>query len=114
MTASSKNTPRFSVVTTAPPDSILGLNEAFAADTHPEKMNLSVGVYKDASGQTPVLRCVKTAEQRLVDDEKTKGYLPIDGQVDYRDHVRRLVFGDSVDASRSRRFADPRRDRCAA
>ncbi|TWU57772.1 amino acid aminotransferase [Rubripirellula reticaptiva] len=100
MTESSKIPPRFSVVATAPPDSILGLNEAFAADTNPEKMNLSVGVYKDVSGQTPVLRCVKAAEQRLVDGEKTKGYLPIDGQADYRTHVRKLVFGDTIDASR--------------
>ncbi|MGB7326159.1 MAG: amino acid aminotransferase [Rubripirellula sp.] len=100
MTESSKIPPRFSVVATAPPDSILGLNEAFAADKNPEKMNLSVGVYKDVSGQTPVLRCVKAAEQRLVDGEKTKGYLPIDGQADYRNHVRKLVLGDTVDASR--------------
>ncbi|WP_146454053.1 amino acid aminotransferase [Rubripirellula tenax] len=100
MTATSKRPPRFATVATAPPDSILGLNEAFAADANPKKMNLSVGVYKDASGQTPVLRCVKAAEQRLVDGEKTKGYLPIDGQPDYRDHVRRLVFADSIDASR--------------
>ncbi len=63
-------------------------------------MNLSVGVYKDASGQTPVLRCVKEAERRLIDGELTKGYLPIDGLADYRNDVRKLVFGDSVDADR--------------
>ncbi len=100
MTATSKKTVRFIGIPTAPPDAILGLNEAFAADSNPEKMNLSVGVYKDASGQTPVLACVKVAEMRLVDGEKTKGYLPIDGQADYRLHVRDLVFGDCVDPSR--------------
>jgi aspartate/tyrosine/aromatic aminotransferase len=100
MTATSKTAHRFADIATAPPDAILGLTEAFVADSNPNKMNLAVGVYKDASGQTPVLRCVKEAEQRLVDDEPTKGYLPIDGIADYRNHVRELIFGDSVDASR--------------
>ncbi len=90
----------FSDLATAPPDAILGITEAFVADPNPHKMNLSVGVYKDASGQTPVLACVKEAERRLLDSETTKGYLPIDGQVDYRDQVRGLVFGDRIDPSR--------------
>ena len=98
------NTPQphshFGGLSTAPPDAILGLTESYAADTNPAKMNLSVGVYKDASGQTPVLRCVKEAEQRLVDTEATKGYLPIDGGPDYRNHVRSLIFGDAVSADR--------------
>lgn len=93
-------TSRFSTIATAPPDAILGLTEAFVADNNPDKMNLSVGVYKDASGLTPVLNCVKEAERRLVENEKSKGYLPIDGLPDYRKHVRSLVFGDSIDASR--------------
>lgn len=98
--ASSKTRHRFSDVQTAPPDAILGLTEAFLADTNPNKMNLSVGVYKDASGQTPILDCVKQAERRLLDTETTKGYLPINGIPDYRDAVRNLVFGQSFDASR--------------
>ena len=84
----------------AAPDAILGLTEAYVADSNPDKMNLAVGVYKDASGQTPVLKCVKEAERRLIDSETTKGYLPIDGPADYRDHVRKLMFGDSIDHSR--------------
>ncbi|QDT07683.1 Aspartate aminotransferase [Rubripirellula lacrimiformis] len=100
MTATSKPSSRFIGITTAPPDAILGLTEAFAADTNPQKMNLSVGVYKDASGQTPVLKCVKAAEKWLVENEKTKGYLPIDGQADYRRHVRNLIFGDCVESDR--------------
>ncbi|TWU34448.1 amino acid aminotransferase [Novipirellula artificiosorum] len=103
MTASAKNTPasqRLASVSTAPPDSILGLTEAFLADTNPNKMNLSVGVYKDASGKTPILECVKEAERRLIDDESTKGYLGIDGLPAYREHVRQLVFGDRVEADR--------------
>jgi len=83
-------------VATAPPDAILGLTEAFQSDPNPAKMNLSVGVYKDASGQTPILKSVKKAEQVLIETEKTKGYLPIDGQPDYRQHVAKLVFTGSI------------------
>ncbi len=100
MTATSNPSLRFSDIPTAAPDPILGLSDAFAADKNPNKMNLSVGVYKDASGQTPVLRSVKEAEKRLVDGEKTKGYLPIEGHADYRNHVRDLVFGDAIEADR--------------
>ena len=63
----------------APPDSILGLTDAFKKDTNPNKINLSVGVYKDASGATPILRCVKEAERRMLEQEQSKGYLGIDG-----------------------------------
>lgn len=91
---------RFSVVNPAPPDAILGLTEAFQADTRASKMNLSVGVYKDESGKTPILQCVKDAEQKLLSDESSKGYLSIDGLPDYREHVRNLVFGDKVPADR--------------
>ncbi|MCG8651687.1 MAG: aspartate/tyrosine/aromatic aminotransferase [Pirellulales bacterium] len=102
MTASadSKTDQHFGNLTTAPPDAILGLTEAFVADPHPNKMNLSVGVYKDATGQTPILKCVKEAEKRLVESEATKGYLPIDGHGHYREHVRKLIFGDTIDADR--------------
>lgn len=91
---------RFSVVPTAPPDAILGLTEAFKADTHPAKMNLSVGVYKDETGQTPILDVVKTAEKVILETEASKGYLSIDGMPDYRDQVRELVFGETVGAER--------------
>ncbi|MCC9606019.1 aspartate/tyrosine/aromatic aminotransferase [Blastopirellula sp. JC732] len=83
----------FQNVQTAPPDSILGLNEAFRNDPNPEKINLSVGVFKDANGVTPVLDCVKEAERRLVSDEKTKSYLPIDGRPEYCRLVRELMLG---------------------
>ena len=88
----------FESIPAAPPDAILGLNEAFKADTSPRKVNLGVGVFKDESGITPVLRCVKEAERRLVEQEQTKSYLPINGNPDYGRHVPRLLFGDAVDA----------------
>jgi len=77
----------------APPDAILGLTEAFKQDSNPDKINLSVGVYQDADGRTPILECVKQAERRLVEDESTKSYLPITGSPEYARLVQGLVFG---------------------
>ena len=62
----------------APADPILGLTDAFKADTNPNKVNLGVGVYQNANGQTPVLKCVKEAEKQLLETETSKSYLPID------------------------------------
>lgn len=78
----------------APPDAILGLTEAFRSDSNPEKINLSVGVYKDPEGNTPVLECVKKAEELLISQQQTKSYLGIDGLKDLGAHARRLLFGE--------------------
>jgi aspartate/tyrosine/aromatic aminotransferase len=77
----------------APPDPILGLTEAFRQDPNPDKINLSVGVYKNTNGQTPILTCVREAERRLAESQTTKSYLPMDGPAEYGLEVRRLLFG---------------------
>lgn len=77
----------------APPDAILGLAEAFRKDTNPNKINLTVGIYKDADGKTPILECVKAAERQLLDAETNKSYLGIDGLPEYGSPVRDLLFG---------------------
>ena len=76
----------------APPDSILGITDAFKKDTNPNKINLSVGVYKNASGATPILRCVKDAERRMLDQEQSKGYLGIDGLPEFGRLACELLF----------------------
>ncbi|MCU0876232.1 MAG: aspartate/tyrosine/aromatic aminotransferase [Pirellulaceae bacterium] len=87
----------------APPDSILGLTEAFRKDPNPRKINLSVGVFKDAAGSTPILRSVKEAERRLLDAEQNKGYLPIEGHPEYAARVQELLFGSAHEIQSSRR-----------
>jgi aspartate/tyrosine/aromatic aminotransferase len=84
----------FETVKTAPADPILGLTEAFNQDPNPDKINLSVGVYKDGSGKTPVLPTVKEAERRLLEGETTKSYLPMPGDPTYGSLVQKLMFGD--------------------
>ena len=83
----------FDTLPLAPPDSILGLTEAFRSDPNPRKINLSVGVFKDEQGNTPILACVKEAERRLLETEQNKGYLPIEGQPEYDARVQELLFG---------------------
>jgi aspartate aminotransferase len=87
----------------APPDSILGLSEAFQQDPSPRKINLSVGVYKDERGKTPILASVKEAERRLLESELSKGYLAIEGHPQYAARVQELVFGGEHEVLTSRR-----------
>ncbi|MEM6332736.1 MAG: amino acid aminotransferase [Planctomycetota bacterium] len=93
----------------APPDPILGLTEAFRADPRDAKVNLGVGVYRDADGQTPVLEAVKQAERVLVETQPTKNYLPIDGDPGYTRVIRELLLGDRAEelADRTATFATP-------
>jgi len=95
----------FSAVTMAPRDPILGLNEQFAADTRPQKVNLGVGVYFDEHGKLPLLACVQAAEQVLVQQSAARGYLPIDGLAAYDNAVKNLVFGADSDVLKTARVA---------
>jgi aspartate/tyrosine/aromatic aminotransferase len=83
----------FELVPSAPPDPILGLTDAFRNDPNPAKINLSVGVYQDENGRSPVLDSVRKAEARLAEAGNSKGYLPINGHPDYIGHTQALVFG---------------------
>ncbi|MBK0393144.1 amino acid aminotransferase [Ramlibacter algicola] len=83
----------FQAVEMAPRDPILGLAEAFNADTNPDKVNLGVGVYYDDAGKLPLLECVQRAERQMMEAPKARGYLPIDGIAAYDAAVKGLVFG---------------------
>lgn len=79
----------------APPDAILGLSEGFRADPREAKVNLTVGVYQDEAGQTPVLATVREAAFELLEAETTKEYLPIPGRPELGRSIRELLFGAS-------------------
>jgi len=89
----------------APRDPILGLNEQFAADPNPAKVNLGVGVYFDEEGRLPLLQCVQAARQQLLQAPKPHGYLPIDGLAAYDQAVQALAFGADSEAVKSGRIA---------
>ena len=83
----------FAAVELAPRDPILGLNEAFNADTRSTKVNLGVGVYFDDNGKIPLLGAVKTAEKARLEAAPPRGYQPIEGPAAYNNAVQTLLFG---------------------
>ncbi|MCW1983357.1 aromatic-amino-acid transaminase [Xanthomonas arboricola] len=83
----------FANVEQVPGDPILGLTEAYNADSRPNKVNLGVGIYYDENGRIPLLRAVQKIEQQLALDAKPRGYLPIDGLAAYDKATQELLFG---------------------
>lgn len=83
----------FASVEMVPGDPILGLTEAYNADSRPGKVNLGVGIYYDEQGRIPLLKAVREVEQALAKDAKPRGYIPIDGLAAYDEATRRLLFG---------------------
>ncbi len=77
----------------APRDPILGITEAYNADTNPAKVNLGVGVYTDEQGKVPLLECVRQAENIINQRAAARSYLPIEGLATYDRAVQELVFG---------------------
>ncbi|MDV2453206.1 amino acid aminotransferase [Xanthomonas hortorum] len=83
----------FANVEQVPGDPILGLTEAYNADSRPNKVNLGVGIYYDENGRIPLLRAVHKIEQQLALEAKPRGYLPIDGLAAYDKATQELLFG---------------------
>jgi aromatic-amino-acid transaminase len=86
----------FAKIEAAPPDPILGLTEAFNADTNPNKVNLGVGVYYDDSGKIPLLAAVRAAEKARLEALPARGYQPIEGPANYNQAVQNLLFGQNA------------------
>lgn len=95
----------FEQIKAAPRDPILGLTESFREDPNPKKINLSVGVYQDNTGKTPILESVRRAGQFVLERQKSMSYLPIDGSRSYSAAVQRLMFGEGHEVESSGRAA---------
>ncbi len=85
------------------PDAILGLMATFRADPAPQKVDLGVGVFRDLSGNTPVLDCVRRAEKRVLAGQSTKSYVGAAGREEFNHAVEELVLGPAHAARRDRR-----------
>jgi aromatic-amino-acid transaminase len=83
----------FAAIARIPGDPILGLLDAYRADGNPAKLDLGVGVYKDAAGLTPIPRAVKLAEQRLLQSETSKTYIGGHGAPEFGERLLELCFG---------------------
>tara|TARA_B110000008_G_scaffold53137_1_gene52413 strand:+ start:210 stop:1400 length:1191 start_codon:yes stop_codon:yes gene_type:complete len=95
----------FELMDKAPADPIMGITELYNTDTNPKKINLSMGVFKDEQGNTPLLDCVKEAEAKIYATEDTKAYSAIEGFSSFNDAVLPLIFGTKHEAVTSGRAA---------
>ncbi|WP_371228263.1 aromatic amino acid transaminase [Roseovarius sp. 2305UL8-3] len=94
-------------LTDQPADKILELMQMFRADPRPVKIDLGVGVYKNAEGHTPVMRAVKAAEKKLWEEETSKSYVALAGDPAYLDAMRELILGTHVAAGHVAAAATP-------
>jgi aromatic-amino-acid transaminase len=90
-----------------PKDKILGLMSMYREDPRPTKIDLGVGVYKNAEGVTPVMRAVKAAEARLVQQQTSKAYVGLAGDPAYGTAMTDLLLADSVARERLAAVATP-------
>ncbi|OCG48667.1 aromatic amino acid aminotransferase [Gilliamella sp. Choc5-1] len=91
----------FEYLTAAPADPILGLADLYNNDERANKINLSVGVYKDETTKTPILESVKKAEHFLLTNEISKSYLPIDGDIAFNIATQQLLLGHENERERT-------------
>jgi len=95
----------FDRISAVPPDAIMALMQQCKADERVQKVDLGVGVYKDVAGTVPIMRAVKTAEEVIFGEEKTKTYVGTTGRVGFRDLVLDLVLGADHPVRHSGRIA---------
>ncbi len=83
-----------------PADNIMALMGMFASDERKSKIDLGVGVYKDSTGNTPILEAVKIAEKQLLKDQASKSYVGLLGSLGFVDQLVNLILNDSVSRAR--------------
>lgn len=86
----------FETLKPQPADKILALMQMYRDDPRADKIDLGVGVYKNAEGVTPVMRAIKAAEHKLWEEQTTKAYVGLAGDPAYSDAMIKLILGDAV------------------
>lgn len=87
----------FNSLPAPPEDALHGVMARFAADKRPDKIDLGVGVYRDATGASPIMRAVTAAERSSLLSQTSKSYLPLRGDHRFLEGMRRLVLGDALE-----------------
>ncbi len=95
----------FETLKPLPPDAILGIMTLFRADPHASKIDLSVGVYQDEQGRTPVLASVKRAEQAMLEKQDSKTYVAIAGNASFNRGIEEVLYGKDHPALKAGRVA---------
>lgn len=95
----------FETLEALPRDAILGIMALFREDQNPGKIDLSVGVYRDEHGNTPILECVRRGERQMLDAQQTKTYVAIAGNPGFNSGMEALLFGADHPALRDGRVS---------
>ena len=95
----------WSALKSAPPDPILGLNEAFKKESNPKKVLLGMGVYRDDDNKPFILNCIRKAEQIIVDKKMDHEYAGIEGIPSYINNVTKLAYGEDSQLLKDGRVA---------
>ncbi|EEY99195.1 aspartate aminotransferase [Vibrio sp. RC586] len=82
-------------------DPILSLSVAFRNDPRPQKVDLGIGVYKNSLGETPIMRAVAMAQDKVVATQKTKSYVGLAGCEEFNQSMMQLVLGSTLDTERT-------------
>ncbi|RVT93554.1 amino acid aminotransferase [Sphingomonas crocodyli] len=90
----------FEALAPQPADALLALIGAFRNDPRTGKIDVGVGVYRDLEGRTPVMRAVKEAERRLLEEQESKGYLGPEGDAGFFEALKPIIFGATDHADR--------------
>ena len=101
--STSRGLPLFQTLSRLDPDAILGLMAKFRSDPSVDKVDLGVGVFRDPTGNTPVLDCVRRAERTILATQTTKSYVSAAGREEFNDAVEDLILGTASAARRDRR-----------
>jgi len=88
-------------LTPCPPDALLNMISLFGADPRSDKIDLGVGVYRDANGKTPVMAAVKQAEAALLRDQSSKAYVGAEGDREFLALLGKSALGAAYDPSRT-------------
>ncbi|NIZ13649.1 amino acid aminotransferase [Phaeobacter sp. HF9A] len=97
----------FETLKPQPADKILALMQMYRDDPREQKIDLGVGVYKDATGLTPVMRAIKAAEHKLWEEQTTKAYTGLAGDPAYADAMISLILGTAVARDKIAAVATP-------
>lgn len=97
----------FEALSPRPADKIIRLMQMFRDDPRMGKVDLGVGVYRNAAGQTPVMRAVKAAEARILQEQETKSYVALSGDAGFLDAMRSLLLADAAAPARIAAAATP-------
>jgi aspartate aminotransferase, mitochondrial len=95
----------WSSLQSAPPDPILGLNEAFKKETNPKKVLLGMGVYRDDANKPYILNCIRKAEKIILEKQMDHEYAGIEGITSYINNVTKLAYGEDSQLIKDGRIA---------